>query len=156
VSSPLDLPDDCWRQAGAADPIRPGDLYDGAPLPSLEESFGLYWLPEERLVFLPIRFSFGLVLRVYSGFVVLAPITTVSDVPDPETFAFVIEQGRSVDDFVRLPELEDAWAGDALARIYEPHTLPQSALQTDPPRRLAVMTDEGTTVLHRRLANAWS
>jgi hypothetical protein len=156
VSSALDLPDDCWRPFDVADPIRPGDLFDGVPFPSLEEEFDLYVDPEVRRVFLPVRFSFGLILRVYSGFVVLAPITSAADVPDPETFAFVIEQARSVDDFIRLPEFVDAWSGDALGRIYEPHTLPQSTLQAEPPRRLAVMTDEAATVLHRRLANAWS
>src|SRR4051794_32696733 len=101
MAAALDLTDECWTEADAADQVRVGDLYDGAPLPSLEDEFALFYWEDQRRVFLPVRFSFALVVRSFSAFVVLVPVTTSADVPDPEKFEFLLDQGRTAKDFVR-------------------------------------------------------
>jgi hypothetical protein len=151
----LDLPDDCWQTPRPTSSPYPGDLYEGVPLPSLED-FQIFVDPDEKQFWTPMRFSFAIVMRSGTGFVTLAPVTTGGDVADPEQFAWIVDQGRTAPDFARLPELPAAWQGDALALLIQPHTLPVAELSQPPPRPVATMHSAAQETFRHRVANAWS
>ncbi len=152
----LDLHDDCWTTPEWGAP-EPGDLYQGVALPSLEEGFGLYVLEQEPGVdvFVPVRFGYALVVRCFAAFVSLVPVA----LDGPTGFDFLLEQGRTAKDFVRLPPLLTHWDDGALALLYQPHTLPVSMLSDErdqPAERLATLDAPARATLNQRITRAWS
>lgn len=155
MAGALDLPDDCWQPPSATDVPVVGALYEGVPLPSLDE-FQILVREETREFWIPMRFTFAVVVRASSGFVTLVPVTTGSDVSDSTQFDWLIEQGRTAAEFVRLPECSNAWQGDALTLLIQPQTLPVAELSQPPAELLATMTAEAQETFRHRVANAWS
>jgi hypothetical protein len=141
-----------WTVPGAD--LGPGDLYAGVAFLDLDRDFALALTPGDE-PFVPVLFSFGVVVAVFEHYAVVAPVSTSMDVEDQEAFTRLIDIARESSDYVRLPQLDpSAWAGDAVALIFRPQTLTRTFIDRTPAQRLASMTDSGRANFIERLRGA--
>jgi hypothetical protein len=152
--STYDFSDDCWTAPRGYAAAEVGDVFDGLPLTRVDESFEVLSIDGEQVV--PAIFTLALVVGLYEGHAVVAPITTRADVSDRDAYDVLVESGRSAQKWARLPVCAGLWAEDALASLFLPSTLPLALLERLQPARAAAMTESARALLYSRFARAWT
>lgn len=146
----LELSNGCWT--APATEVRVGDVCHAVVLPITEAEPKQEPEPPYALS-LDAYSGFGLVLKVFHRYALLAPIVIVEITKRPDQFKQLLDAARYNPTYVKLPELGGAWESPALALLYKPHTVPTSELTY---RRSAAMTPEGSVLLARRVALAFA
>jgi hypothetical protein len=164
----LDIPDDCWDAPTIGD-LLVGDICERVPLAVLVNERIEYsaYLDEEDLGdfsdtpfrdFVPVRFSFGLVIGHMTSYSVVCAVGTAPNMPDEATYASLVESGRWARSHVRLPPIpnyspEDWTDRDGLAFLSHIESFPTATLL---PLRVGSMTEEARETLQRRVSQAVS
>jgi hypothetical protein len=147
----LDLPDaGCWTALTAE--LRVGDVCRAVPLPRLERGAELAIDPgPPRTYWVEAEMRYALVLGLLDVYAVLAPISLAEHAQQRELFDVLVDSGRSVIEYVRLPRLDVMSEHDAVALMYCPHTRLRVELE---PLRVASMSDAAQRCLSRRTGYA--
>ncbi|HEX8204464.1 MAG TPA: hypothetical protein VF587_00245 [Solirubrobacteraceae bacterium] len=156
MTEDLDLQDDCWAPAGG--PLLPGDVC--APIPfaaMVEEPSALIYqhdeVPERYTI--PVRLAYGLVVSVFEGYAVLAPISPAEVFDDPAEFERLADAARTSSVMVALPRLAvpDGWWHAAVALLFMVETRPVSSVEAS---RVVGMTQEAREQVAARFAQTFS
>jgi hypothetical protein len=153
MSDDSDLTEDCYTDDLSAE-IAVGDICVSVPLPDAGAVPDFDANPEvsPKDLFLPGRWDRVIVLRVFEGFVVVAPVSTAEQASDRENWEMMVETGRDNFHWVRLPPLEGEWEEAAVAFLFIPHTVPAELLLE---RRVATLTSTAQRVFAQRVARAF-
>jgi hypothetical protein len=130
-----------------------GDAFDGVPLTRTDDRFELVTYDSETAI--SALFTLALVVGVYEGYVVFAPVTTRGDVTNRANYATLVASGRRHEKWARLPPLPRGWEDDAIVALFLPGTLPLSLAEQLRRHRLASMVKQAQATLRRRFSRAW-
>ncbi|HEV3002586.1 MAG TPA: hypothetical protein VGW75_17745 [Solirubrobacteraceae bacterium] len=155
MSDDLDLPDDCWAEPDGE--LRVGDVIAAVPFPALvaEPAAEVYRHDDVPELFsVPVRFAYGLVLSVFAGYAVMAPITPAEVFDEAADFDRLADAARTSSVMIGLPELAgDGWWHGAVAHLFMVETLRVRTLE---PKRVAAMNEAARAVVSERLLRAFA
>lgn len=147
-----ELPNDCYAVSLPRD-LQPGDVCVAVPVPDtnrLSDVFDLAGGSQD----LALRACWMrvVVIRVFEGLAVVAPIMTIHDAGDDSAFETVVEAARNSDNWIRLPPLDGEWRGDAVVCLFMPHTIPAELLMD---RRATSLKPPAREIFVQRVARAF-
>lgn len=146
----LELPDDGYSSALAPE-MAVGDVCVAIPFvdpAGVLDAFTFDGLRPGELL-LKACWTRAIVLRLFAGCALLAPISTAVDGGDPEQFETVVGAGSGQSGWIRLPPLVGEWDEPAVALLFQPQTLPADYLID---RRAASLHEDARRVFAQLVA----